>query len=136
MKRFAMFLMLLSPAVLFADDYYKPVPMEEVVRIMKAPDVVLLDVNVQEVWEKHHIPGAVHVTSPDIAQFLPKDRKSFLIFYCAGPLCRASGSAANEAVILGFRHVYVMRDGIFAWVKAGYPVESTSPAKDDDAGQR
>ncbi len=136
MKRLAILLMLLVPAVLFADDYYKPVPMEEVVRLMKSPDVVLLDVNVQEVWEKHHIPGAVHVTNPDIAQFLPQDRKSFLIFYCAGPLCRASCSAANEAVILGFRHVYVMRDGIFAWVKAGYPVESTAPAKVDGTRQR
>ncbi len=136
MKRFMILLMLFSPAVLLADDYYKPVPMEEVVRLMKSPDVVLLDVNVQEVWEKHHIPGAVHVTSPDIAQFLPQDRKSFLIFYCAGPLCRASGSAANAAVILGFRHVYVMRDGIFAWVKAGYPVESKSPAKNAVTGQQ
>ncbi len=136
MKRLAILLMLLVPTVLLADDYYRPVPMAEVVRLMKEPDVVLLDVNVQEVWEKHHIPGAVHVTSPDIAQFLPQDKKSFLIFYCAGPLCRASGNAANEAIMLGFRHVYVMRDGIVAWVKAGYPVESTSPAKDDDAGQR
>ncbi len=136
MKRFAMFLMLLSPAVLFADDYYKPVPMEEVVRIMKAPDVVLLDVNVQEVWEKHHIPGAVHVTSPDIAKYLPQDRKSLLIFYCAGPLCHASGSAANEAVMLGFRRVYVMRDGIFAWKKSGYPVESGCPAGENSARRR
>ncbi len=134
MKRFAILLMLLSPAVLLADDYYQPIPMSEVARFMNQPDVVVLDVNVEEVWMQVHIPGAVHVTSPDIAKYLPQDRKSLLIFYCAGPLCNASGSAANRAVILGFRRVYVMRDGIFAWKKAGYPVESGYRAGKNGAG--
>ncbi len=139
MKRFVILLMLLvllSPAVLLAGDYYQPIPMSEVARLMKSPDVILLDVNVQEIWEQFHIPGAIHVTSPDIAKYLPQDRKSLLIFYCAGPRCHASGSAANEAVMLGFRRVYVMRDGIFAWKKAGYPVETAYPAGKNGAEQR
>lgn len=136
MKHVVILLLFLLPTALFADDYYQPIPMAEVARLMNSPGVAVLDVNVQEVWEKHHIPGAVHITSPDIARYLPTDKKSLLIFYCAGPLCHASGNAANEAVMLGFRRVYVMRDGIFAWVKAGYPVESASPAKDLGAGQR
>ncbi len=135
MERFAILLMFLATAS-FAGDYYQPVPMAEVARLRNAPGVVLLDVNVQEVWAKHHIPGAVHVTSPDLARYLPTDRQAVLIFYCAGPLCEASGIAANQSVLLGFRRVFVMRDGIFAWVKAGYPVESTSPGQDDGRGQR
>ena len=103
---------------------------------MNKSGVALLDVNVQEVWEKHHIPGAKHIDSPDIAKFLPMDRSSLLIFYCAGPLCEASGIAANESVMLGFRRVYVMRDGIFGWVKAGYPVESAAPAKNSGTPAR
>lgn len=136
MKHIVILLLFLLPTVLFADDYYQPIPMEEVARLMKSPGVAVLDVNVQEVWEKHHIPGAVHVTSPDLARYLPTDRQAVLIFYCAGPLCNASGIAANQSVILGFRRVYVMRDGIFAWVKAGYPVESASPATINGSGQR
>jgi rhodanese-related sulfurtransferase len=136
MKRYVILLMFLLPTASFAGDYYQPVPMAEVARLMNSPGVALLDVNVQEVWEKHHIPGAVHVTSPDIAKYLPTDRQAVLIFYCAGPLCEASGIAANQSVLLGFRRVYVMRDGIFAWVKAGYPVESGSTAKNRGAGQR
>lgn len=128
MKRFVLsIIVLLLPAVLYADDYYQPIPMAEVARFMNKPGVVVLDVNVQEVWEKHHLPGAVHIDSPDIATFLPADKSSLLIFYCAGPLCPVSGAAANESVMLGFRKVFVMRDGISGWVKAGYPVESAAP---------
>lgn len=122
-------ILLFVPAVLFAGDYFQPVPMAEVARLMKKPGVALLDVNVQEVWEKHHIPGAVHVESEDLAKYLPADKSATLIFYCAGPMCRASAIAANDSIMLGYRHVYVMTDGIFTWVKGGYPVETSAPTK-------
>ena len=124
MKRCILLLiLLLQPAALFAEDYFQPIPMTEVARLMKRPDVVVFDVNVQELWVEHHIPGAVHINSPDIARFLPANKKTMLIFYCSGPLCRASADAANASIVLGFRRVYVMTDGIFNWLKAGYPVE-------------
>lgn len=124
MKRFILLLILLFlPTVLFADDYFQPIPMSEVARLMKRPDVMVFDVNVQELWVEHHIPGSVHIDSPDIARFLPADKKTILIFYCSGPLCRASADAANASIVLGFRRVFVMTDGIFNWLKAGYPVE-------------
>lgn len=124
MKRgMLLLILLLLPTVLFAEDYFQPIPMAEVARMMKRPDVVILDVNVQELWVEHHLPKAVHIDSPDIARFLPADKSAILIFYCAGPLCRASSDAANASVLLGFRRVFVMTDGIFTWLKAGYPVE-------------
>jgi rhodanese-related sulfurtransferase len=121
-----LFTLLLVPALLYGADFFQTIPMEEVARIMKNPGVVLLDVNVPELWEKSHLPGAVHVDNADIARFLPADRKSTLIFYCAGPLCAAGGMAANESVLLGYRRVYVMTDGIFGWVRMGYPVASSA----------
>ena len=129
LKSSLLLVLLLLPTALFAGDFYQPIPMAEVAKLMKTPGVTLLDVNVPEVWEKHHIPGAVHITTPDISTYLPTDKKSVLIFYCAGPLCNASGVAANQAVMLGYRRVYVMKDGIYGWVKAGHPVESASPTK-------
>ncbi|BEH11297.1 MULTISPECIES: rhodanese-like domain-containing protein [Geobacter] len=129
MKSSLLLLLFLLPTVLFAADFYQPIPVAEVARLMKTPGVTVLDVNVQEIWEKHHIPGAVHIAGPDIARYLPVDKKALLIFYCAGPLCDASGIAANQSVMLGYRRVYVMRDGIFGWMKLGYPVESAVPDK-------
>ena len=125
--------LLLLPGVLLAEDYFQPIPMAEVARIKDKAGVSVLDVNLQEVWEKHHLSGAVHIDGPELAKFLPADKKALLIFYCAGPLCEAGGLAANESVLLGFRQVYLMTDGIFGWVKAGYPVESAAGAKNAPA---
>ena len=125
--------LLLLPALLFADDYFQTISMDEVARIMKRPGVALLDLNVPEVWERYHLPGAVHIDSPDIGRYLPLDKSATLIFYCAGPMCSAGGMAANEAVLLGYRHVYVMTDGIFGWVRLGYPA---LPAAHDKIGRK
>jgi rhodanese-related sulfurtransferase len=116
-------ILLLLPGVLCAEDYFQPIPMAEVIRFRKRPDVVVYDVNVHELWVEHSIPGAVHIDSPNIAGFLPVDKNTILIFYCAGPQSRESANAANAAVMLGFRRVFVMTDGIFTWLQAGYPVE-------------
>jgi rhodanese-related sulfurtransferase len=123
---------LLLPAPLFAgmlasDDYFQPIPMSEVLRHKDRPGTMIFDLNDQDLWEKHHIKGAVHVVGSDLKSYLPADKSALLIFYCAGPLCRSSADAANRAVVLGFRRVFVMTDGIIPWVKAGHPVES-SPA--------
>lgn len=119
-------IIILIPATSISADYFQPVPILEVLRVKDRSDVVLFDVNPQDVWEKHHIHGAVHITGDDLfLKSLPKDKKTTLIFYCAGPLCRESADFANRAIIYGgYRNVYVMTDGIFTWVKAGYPVES------------
>jgi rhodanese-related sulfurtransferase len=122
-------LTLLVPSLVCADDYFQTIPMPEVARIMNKPGVVLLDVNVPEIWEKHHIPGAVHIDSADLAKYLPKDRSATLIFYCASPLCSASGAAANESVLLGYRKVYVMPEGISGWVRMGFPVVAQASGK-------
>jgi len=97
--------------------------MTEVARLRGRPDVVIFDLNVREIWVEHQIPGAVHIDGPDISAFLPANKDAILIFYDAGPQSRVSADAANAAILLGFRRVYVMTDGIFTWVKAGYPVE-------------
>jgi len=125
-------LLLLLPALAGADDYFQVIPVAEVAGIMYKPGVAILDVNVPEIWAKNHIPGAVHIDSEDIGKFLPADKTSTLIFYCASPMCSASAAAANESVMLGYRHVYVMPEGILGWVKLGYPVVATPVQKGAD----
>jgi rhodanese-related sulfurtransferase len=123
------FMLCLSPGLLYGADFFQTISLDEVARLMKKPGVVLLDVNVPELWEKSHLPGAVHVDNADIGRFLPADKSATLVFYCAGPLCAAGGMVANESVLLGYRRVYVMTDGIFGWVRMGYPVEAMAPVR-------
>jgi len=121
--------LLLLPGLLYGADFFQTISLDEVARLMKRPGVVLLDVNVPEIWEKSHLPGAVHVDNADIARFLPADKSATLVFYCAGPLCAAGALAANESILLGYRRVYVMTDGIFGWVRMGYPVEALAAVR-------
>ncbi len=73
--------------------------------------------------EPHWIPGAVHISLPDVdtrLKGLPRDRE--IILYCT---CPSEASAAQVARILmnhGFRRVRPLYGGLDAWVAAGYAV--------------
>ena len=85
--------------------------------------VYFVDVNEPEIYARYHIPAATPVTSEDLRHFLPKDKQSTIVFYCAERRCYASHAAAKEAVKLGYSRVLVMPEGIFGWVNAGLPTE-------------
>ena len=73
--------------------------------------------------EPRSIPGALHISLPDVdlhLKDLPKDRD--IILYCS---CPSEASAARVAKILmnhGFKQVRPLHGGLDAWVAAGYAV--------------
>jgi len=73
--------------------------------------------------EPRWIPGALHISLPDMAlhlKDLPKDRD--IILYCT---CPSEASAARVAKILmnhGFKRVRPLHGGLDAWVAAGHEV--------------
>jgi membrane protein DedA with SNARE-associated domain/rhodanese-related sulfurtransferase len=75
------------------------------------------------VLEPHWIPGALHISLPDVdahLKDLPRDRD--IILYCT---CPSEASAARVAKILmnqGFRRVRPLHGGLDAWVAAGHSV--------------
>ncbi len=58
--------------------------MDEAQRWIEAGEVVVYDANGAAVHEKHHLPGARHVTGGWV-DGLPADRSRRLLFYCSGP---------------------------------------------------
>ena len=68
-----------------AAEPFQIIPAEQVQQMLGAKDVRVYDVNVDELWEKHHLPGAVHVGARDLASLLPADKSLRLVFYCTGP---------------------------------------------------
>ncbi|MDP9008404.1 MAG: DedA family protein/thiosulfate sulfurtransferase GlpE [Pseudomonadota bacterium] len=74
--------------------------------------------------EPHWIPGALHISLPDVGvhlKDLPRDRD--IILYCT---CPSEASAARVAKILmnhGFKQVRPLHGGLDAWVAAGHAVE-------------
>jgi membrane protein DedA with SNARE-associated domain/rhodanese-related sulfurtransferase len=73
--------------------------------------------------EPRWIPGAVHISLPDVAlhlKDLPRDRD--IILYCT---CPSEASAARVAKILmnhGFKRVRPLHGGLDAWLAAGHAV--------------
>lgn len=60
-------------------------PMDEVEKRLGQPGFAVFDVNVPELWKKHRLPGAVHVTGRKLEGLLPADRGTQLVFYCSNP---------------------------------------------------
>ncbi len=67
-----------------AADPFQTASMEEVEKMLAAGDVVVYDVNPDEVYEKHHLPGARFLTGA-WQKTLPADRSAKLLFYCSNP---------------------------------------------------
>jgi rhodanese-related sulfurtransferase len=76
---------LASPLAARAADGFGMVTPDQVEKMLGAPDVKVFDVNVDELWQQHHLPGAVHLGERELATLLPKDKAARLVFYCSGP---------------------------------------------------
>lgn len=81
-------------------------------------------------YDNVHIAGAVHIPMEELEKKLPADHNKPLIFYCIGEKSTASWRAASIAAKLGYLHVYAYREGLPAWVAAGYPTMSVEKLAD------
>jgi 3-mercaptopyruvate sulfurtransferase SseA len=61
------------------------VGVDEVQRMLSQPDVVVVDANPKDVFDKNHLPGARYYKSAPFAEVLPADKTTRLVFYCASP---------------------------------------------------
>jgi rhodanese-related sulfurtransferase len=95
--------------------------------------VQIYDANVADTRSEYGIiPGAHLLPSADgysVAQELPADKNTDLVFYCANTQCMASHEAARRAVKAGYTNVSVMADGIMGWKAAGQPTATVSDSK-------
>jgi 3-mercaptopyruvate sulfurtransferase SseA len=66
-------------------DPFKLVGMDEVQKMLSEPDVAIIDANPKDVFEKNHLPGARYYKSATLAEVLPADKATRLVFYCASP---------------------------------------------------
>jgi 3-mercaptopyruvate sulfurtransferase SseA len=61
------------------------VSVDDVEKMLGAPDVRIYDANTREVFEKAHLPGAIFVDARSLAATLPQDKSLRLVFYCKNP---------------------------------------------------
>jgi rhodanese-related sulfurtransferase len=95
---------------------------EELLRRVRAGDVVVLDVRPALEYEAGHIPGALSIPLDDLAERLdelPQDLE--IVAYCRGAYCIFSHDAVRLLRAYGRRAVR-LADGIIEWHAAGEPL--------------
>lgn len=74
-------------------------------------------------YDPGHIPTALNVPDSQfdkLADQLPKDKSTLLIFYCDGTECMLSHNSAFRAEKLGYTNVQVYAEGYPDWLKNGH----------------
>jgi rhodanese-related sulfurtransferase len=69
-----------------------------------------------------HIPGAINIPDSQfdkLADRLPADKSTLLLFYCGGFDCMLSHNSAFKAEKLGYTNIKVYAAGMPAWTAAG-----------------
>lgn len=94
----------------------------------KGSALVVVDARTQEAFKLGHIPGAVNIPAdkikhPPFRNLLPKDQKTTIVFYCAGPQCSAACKAAIQAKGLGYQEFVIYEGGYPEWSQKGLPIE-------------
>lgn len=96
-------------------------------------DFVLVDTLPRAAYERHHLPGAIHIVSDDIETEAPRrlsGRERTVVVYCGGAACKRSEKAAARLDALGYGDVREYVEGRRDWEAAGLPVE---PGPDPEA---
>jgi rhodanese-related sulfurtransferase len=121
-------LAILVPVGLVGAQSVMTVPRIEVAELQKlvaAKRAVVIDVRSRDRWRMQRIPGAISVpfgTERDAVPKLAKETRP-IVTYCT---CGGDTSAARAALAFadaGVRGVRVLRGGLGAWEKAGFPME-------------
>lgn len=84
-------------------------------------DFVLFDVRNATLYERGHVPGAIHFPHGKLVEAkltdYPKD--TVFVVYCAGPHCNGAQRAALRLARLG-RPVKTMPGGVTGWIDEGF----------------
>jgi len=125
-----------KPKLATLPEGVKEIKVDELAKLIAVgPDegnYVLVDSRPAARYHEGHIPTAISIPETVMkntgAASLPGDAKlnnTQLIFYCGGPTCGMSPSAANMAKQMGYTNLQVMLQGIPGWKKAGKSVTAS-----------
>jgi rhodanese-related sulfurtransferase len=109
---------------------WKEINADELKRMMDNNDVLVVFPLSRIEFNDLRIMDAVNIPILRLKKKLPKDRDTKIAFYCLGKKSMGSIYAAGVAAKLGYRNIYVFRDGLPGWSKAGYPTDYTQKLLD------
>ena len=89
----------------------KTISKGDLVSMIQAKQVVVVDARDEESFAGGHIDGALNVSKAS----LPDDKNATLVFYCGGLQCPLAGKAAKMAMEQGYKNVLVYKGGWAEW---------------------
>ncbi len=111
-----------KPPVFVAIKENRFIPADDLKKALDArAKLVIIDARPQSEWMTVHVTGAVSIPhfKLDRLSEIPKD--ATVIAYCACPH-HLSGIVVDELVKRGYKHAYVLDEGILEWQRRGYAI--------------
>ncbi|UYV13380.1 MAG: rhodanese-like domain-containing protein [Phycisphaera sp.] len=95
------------------------------------PLVLLIDPRRRGAFEGSRLPGAVHVTLPDLALESEIDPSvnayDRIVVYAEGPGALSGRAMTKRLLVLGYDQTRLFGGGVVEWADAGFPIESGEP---------
>ena len=104
-------------------ESFDPVDRDELLRRVRAGNVVVLDVRPEEEFRSAHLAGALSIPLPELEvrmKELPRDRE--IVAYCRGPYCLMAIEAARKLRSRNFR-AFRLDLSVTDWQALGFAVE-------------
>ncbi len=73
----------LPAAIALAGEPYKEASLDQVQAWVASKAAIVYDVNDDDLYEKHHVAGALRVKGKGWTKTLPADKGALLVFYCS-----------------------------------------------------
>jgi rhodanese-related sulfurtransferase len=104
-------------------DALQPVRREELLKMARRGEAVVIDVRPAEEYAAGHIAGAVNLPIDALPRFLKKlPKEQEIVAYCRGPYCMLAFQAVEKLRKKGFR-ARRLEDGFPEWQAERLPVE-------------
>jgi rhodanese-related sulfurtransferase len=104
------------------EEPYREINVVETRGMIERDELTLIDVREPHEYVGGHLPGARLVPLRDLLgnprEYLKTDN---IVFVCASG--ERSSVACEMAASLGFKHVYNVGGGTYAWIARGFPIE-------------
>lgn len=95
------------------------------------PLLLLIDPRRRDAFEGSRLPGAVHVTLPDLALESEIDPTvntyDRIVVYAEGPGALSGRAMTKRLLVLGYGQARLFGGGVVEWADAGFPIETGEP---------
>ena len=113
-------------------DDLTPVSQDELLRLLRTDQVVVIDVRPESEYRAGHVKGAINIPLDDLSRQLPRlPRDHEIIAYCRGPYCLLAFEAVQALREHGYR-ARRLQEGFPEWKARHLPLTSGT----EDPGQQ